>query len=354
LPDIKSYVRATGFIFKLVQNKETVPAGISIKDSTYPGISGEEVPLKIFTNSSGTKDVVILYPGASPYGEYHPKMLALGAVLAESRFTVFIPRIPPLKELDISEINIQWFNHFYKWMLEKQQVPAEKIAMVGLSYGGGLMLKSLLETNGKLPSPKAILTYGTYSDGRTIVQFLLNGEISLHGSTYTIPPHEWGLVVIFHNFLKNLSLDWDSTKIQTALTYQISENFAERDKVVDSMPKDQQNLFHSILKGEATPEIKALVDDIVENEEDAFINLSPKFWGDKIKEKVFILHGANDSMVPFTESIKLADYIPENELLISYIYEHKEISNNRGYFFTLREISRLINFYAKFFHHYAH
>ncbi len=352
--DIKSYVKAAGFIFKLVQNKETVPADTSVKDSTYPGISGEDVPLKIITNSTTTKDVVILYPGASPYAEYHPKMLALGAVLAESGFQVFIPRIPPLKELDITEENIQWFNHFYNWVLEKQKVPAEKIAMVGLSYGGGLMLKSLLEAKGKLPSPKAILTYGTYSDGRTIVPFLLNGEISLNGSTYTIPPHEWGLVVIFHNFLKNLSLDWDSTKIQRALTYQIGENFAERDKVVESMPEKQQSLFHAILKGEVTPEIEKMVGDIVENEEEAFVNLSPKIWAHLIEDKVFIIHGANDSMVPFTESIKLADYVPQNELLISYIYEHKEISTNRGYFFTLREIFRLINFYAKFFHHYAH
>jgi len=354
LPDIKSYKRAAGFIVKLVRNKESVPSDVSVIDTHYPGLSGGDIPLKIITNSKNTRDVVILYPGASPYAEYHPKMLALGAVLAASGFKVFIPRIPPLKELDITEVNIQWFNHFYSWMLDAQEIPAEKIAMVGLSYGGALMLKSLLEAEGMLPAPKAILTYGTYSDGRTIVPFLLNGEISFNGSTYTIPPHEWGLVVIFHNFLKNLTLDWDSTKIRQALTFQIGEIFSERDKIVELMPEEQQNLFHSILKGVATPEIETIVKEIVENEEDAFINLSPKFWGKKIREKVFILHGANDSMVPFTESIKLADYVPKNELLISHIYEHKEISTSRGYFFTLREIFRLINFYAKFFHHYAH
>ena len=351
---IKSYLRAAAFISKLVQKKETVERDVVIKDTSYPGLSGEDVPLKIISKITNTKDVIILYPGASPYAEYHPKMLELGTVLAISGFKVYIPRIPPLKDLDITEKNIQWFNHFYKWLLGEKNIYANNIAMVGLSYGGGLMLKSLLDSKNKLPSPKAILTYGTYSDGKTIVPFLLSGKIFVNGASYTIPPHEWGLIVIFHNFLKNLKLDWNSEKIQEAIAYHIREKFTQRDNIVGNLPKDQKRLFQNIMKGEVTSQVRDLVEKIIENEEGVFENLSPIVWGKHIQQKIFILHGANDTMVPFTESIKLAKYLPQNEMLISYIYEHKEISNNRGYFFTFREIFRLINFYAKFFHHYAH
>ena len=67
-------------------------------------------------------------------------------------------------------------------------------------------------------------------------------------------------------------------------------------------------------------------------------NLSPKYWVHKIKQKVFIFHGANDSIVPFTESIQLAEYIPNAELLISYLYTHKEIVKDTSSYFLLKEV----------------
>ena len=44
--------------------------------------------------------------------------------------------------------------------------------------------------------------------------------------------------------------------------------------------------------------------------------LSPNNWARNIKNKVFVIHGANDSMVPFTESTYLAKTIQNSELLI--------------------------------------
>jgi len=56
-------------------------------------------------------------------------------------------------------------------------------------------------------------------------------------------------------------------------------------------------------------------------------------------------------MVPFTESIQLAERIPDSELLISYIYEHKEISTNRGTYFKLKEFMRMLQFFSKFYYY---
>ena len=91
---------------------------------------------------------------------------------------------------------------------------------------------------------------------------------------------------------------------------------------------------------------------MINNEKKSLENLSPKYWADKIDNKIFIIHGANDSMVPYTESIQLDNILPDSELFISYLYEHNEISTNRSKFFILKEIFRFINFYKKLFTHY--
>ena len=91
---------------------------------------------------------------------------------------------------------------------------------------------------------------------------------------------------------------------------------------------------------------------MIQNEIATLQDLSPKYWCHKIQKKVFIFHGANDSMVPFTESIQLAESIPDSELLISYIYEHKEISTDKGMYFKLKEFMRMLHFFSKFYYYH--
>lgn len=296
--------------------------------------------------------MAILFPGASPTAEDHPKMIMLGQIFTQNGFKVYIPRIPPLKNLDITIINIQWFTCFYKWIIEKEKVNPEQILMAGMSYGGGLMLRMLKELNNKVPSPKTILTFATYSDAHTLFHYFLTGNLSANGAQLRIPPHEWGLVVIFQNYLKNLQTDWDSSELRAAIQFKIHDENVECDIQVKKLPEFQREIFHSIFSGKATSEVKNLTESILKLEQESLITLSPKYWAKDISEKVFILHGSNDSMVPFTESIQLADYLPNAELCISYLYEHNEISSNGGFFFNLKELVKLFQFFAKLFYHY--
>ena len=81
--------------------------------------------------------------------------------------------------------------------------------------------------------------------------------------------------------------------------------------------------------------------------------LSPITWVNNINDKIFILHGANDSMVPFTESYLLHKNLPNSELLISFVYEHKEFSTNKGIIFKTKELLKMISFFANYFKYNA-
>ena len=339
-------------IISLLKYKEGKSVVQSIDTLYYDGLNDQCPPVKVITPMKLSSKIAILYPGASPLGEQHPKMEMLGILLAQNGYKVYIPRIPPLKTLNITSINVQWFIHFYKWILNIEEIDDNGLVMIGISYGGGIMLKSCLQMKDELPVPKTLLTSGTYSDAESTVRFLLNGEIMVKGKKYQISPHEWGLVVIFHNFLKNIDLGWDTIGVEEVLKLHIDEKFQERDELVRKLPKIQKGIANSVLSGNAIPEVSEICKTIMENEKDILKSLSPKQWGHNISQKVFIFHGANDSMVPFTESIQLADYIPNSELLISYIYEHKEISTDKGFFYKSREFIRMLQFFSKFYYHH--
>ena len=349
MPDFNSYYQSSRFVYSLLRYTEETPPTTIINNQNYDGLQGESPPVKLIVPQKPHGRVVILYPGASPYAEEHPKILMLGTLLAKIGYTVYIPRIPPLKNLDISEINIGWFIHFYQWVLDVKKVEAQQIAMVGISYGGGMMLKALLKIKEQLPMPKSIMTYGTYSDAESTIKFLLTGEIKMNGDIHHIPPHEWGLIVIFQNYLKNLDLEWDTAGVQNVIHLHIQEKFDEQNRHMAGLPPDQNELVQSILSGKASPAVNELAWEIISNEQDTFKTLSPKQWCNDINQKIFILHGANDSMVPYTESIQLAEYLSDYELLITHLYKHNEISTKKGIFFNANEVIKLIQFYAIFF-----
>ena len=323
-----------------------------VEISQYVGLNGLDPPVKIITPLKYRKKVIILYPGASPYAEEHPKMGMLGIVLAQNGYKVFIPRIPPLKILDISEVNVEWFICFYQWLLDVHKLESHNIAMVGISYGGGIMLKAYLQLKEFVTPPKILMTHGTYADAESTLRFLLTGEILNNGVKYNITPHEWGLIVLFNNYLQNLDLDWDTSGVQEVIGLEIQQKFEDRDKVISTLPRFQKDIVNSILSGKGTEEVMDLCQVMVKNESATLQDLSPKYWCHEIQQKVFIFHGANDSMVPFTESIQLAKSIPNSELLISYVYEHKEISTNKGIYFKFKEFMRMLHFFSKFYYYH--
>ena len=103
-------------IYGLKKYQNLSPSSIEEEDSSYPGLNNENIPLKIFNPSKPYNSILILYPGATVKGEAHPKMITLARSLAINGVKVFLPRIPPLINLKLTEEIFPWTVHFYKWV----------------------------------------------------------------------------------------------------------------------------------------------------------------------------------------------------------------------------------------------
>ena len=90
--------------------------------------------------------------------------------------------------------------------------------------------------------------------------------------------------------------------------------------------------------------------DIILNEcSDKIDFFSAKKWCSKIPNNVFIIHGKNDSLSPFTESIKLDNKLQNSSLLITELFEHRDISNKISIFTKFKEIFKIGNFLSKYY-----
>ena len=345
----KSHLIAFKYIYSLIKYKPENPPLVKIIDEFYKGINGQDIPLRTFQSKKIKKLSVIIFPGASPSAEEHPGIINLASIIASLGYKVFIPRIPPLKDLNITDVNIEWFAHAYEQLIQRDDINPNHVTVTGISFGGSLLLNSILDKRMNNPKPKSLMIYGAAFNINAGFDFLLNGEINYNGKKIKVTPNEWGGAVILHNFLDNIDVDFDTSKIQEVLSYRMKDDMDKVEVLKNELNNHDREFIELVLDANYNDEIEGIICKIIDNERDNLTKISPANLCDKIDNKVFIMHGANDSMVPFTESVLMHQGIKNSELLISYLYEHKEISTKRGVLFKIYELLRMERFFASYF-----
>tara|TARA_Y100001970_G_scaffold254549_1_gene330378 strand:+ start:107 stop:1168 length:1062 start_codon:yes stop_codon:yes gene_type:complete len=344
----KSYIRAMIYAYNLATFKEDKIPKLNYKDEFYKGLNQQDTQVRIFYSNQALAQNIIIFPGASPYAEEHPGVLMLGNSLSKAGYNVYLPRIPDLKKLLLSKENVDWFAHCYMELVKTKIQNKKNIMIVGLSYGGATLLRATLDKRMQITPPKSILAYGTYYSINTGLDFFINGIINYQNKTYKIKPHEWGMIVMFYNFINTLDSTMNTDLLKEILYHRINDEFDLIEQKAKSLNKAENLLLSNILEGKLTQEMRVLIDKMIDKNRDTLSFLSPEKWSKDIDKKVFIMHGANDSMVPFTESILLHENLKNSHLFISFLYEHKEISTNKGFFFKVKEFIKLINFNAQY------
>ena len=196
---------------------------------------------------------------------------------------------------------------------------------------------------------KSIFLYGAGCNTDTILNFITKGEFENDGKINKVEPHDWGLTVFFHHFIDDIDFGFDNKNIKEVIQYRINSEKSKVTEKLKELNKVEYNIANAILSGKINKEVQKIVDHIIEDKKEYIEDLSCKDICKDVETKVFILHGANDNMIPFTESIQLNQLLPNSELLISFLFEHKGISNRRSIFFKLKELIKLVRFLFRFY-----
>ena len=173
-----SHKQSLKYILGVIKNKDGASEG-QFFDESYLGVNDQKTPLRIFKPKKNKTTTFILFPGASPFAEEHPGMIGLATTIMNLGYNVFIPRIPPLKALNISIENIAWFAKAYEQIINRSDVDETNVAIIGISFGGSLLLKATLDEKIKLNPPRSMLMYGSCFDLESGLNFLLTGEIKI-------------------------------------------------------------------------------------------------------------------------------------------------------------------------------
>ena len=319
------------------------------QDGHYEGLSNEDIPLKIFHPKNPTGAVLILYPGASPKGEAHPKMIALARSMAVNGIQVYIPRIPPLLNLKLSKSILDWTIHFYRWLKNQSGHENSPINLAGISFGGVIVLKACLDPFLLKQPPKSIMVFGTSYDVRTSMKFMYNGRINYNGNIIRLKPDPWSVIVLFHNYLNQVDVGYPTNGVQKVLQLMARDQDDQAQDLVEDLVGKEKVLIKDIIELNLSNEFNRIMDKIFRDCAEQIEYYSPKYWCKNIRNEIYIMHGRHDTLSPFTESIKLNNELSNSHLLISGIFKHRTLSNELSIYFKWKEILKIILFLSKYF-----
>ena len=314
----------------------------SIETTFYTTTEGAVVPMRIHhPPGDDPAPALIIYPGASPAAEEHEAVNVLARALAYAGIRTFFPRIPALKEVLVREESVEHMINVYLAVEAREDVDPARIIGSGVSFGGSLFIKACLDDRlrGK---PAAVFSYGSFFDFREGLNFSMTGICSDGEKEYHIEPHDWGRIAFFHNYLEYLDEPCNPENVRQYLVDKVANDGQNGDFLYESFPEEDRAVIDKII-ADQSQEAVSMADNVLKKIQPMMERLSPSHFLDEIDFSIYLMHGANDNMIPFTETVRFAKALTESgrevESFVSYLYSHSETEGHgRGLFGFLSEL----------------
>ncbi|MBP1623931.1 MAG: hypothetical protein H6Q07_1951 [Acidobacteria bacterium] len=298
--------------------KEPDLAVVETKAFRRNGTQGYEA-LCYRPTGSPAASAVVLAAGISELGCYHPRLVALGRALADKGMLVITPDIREFREFRISAESIDQMLFWYS------QVPTmegaenvQKVGLAGISFAGTLALMAAAKPEIR-DSVGFALGIGSYYDLMRCTKEWFAAEPADAGHN-SYPTRFYAKWIVMRAALDMIKAPRDRLFLSEALNDLLLQ------KNIQAPPPDltEEGLrwytLATLRAGQSDEGLSLAILKYLQSR--IFIKLDPEEALKKLRCPVFLIHGAQDDLIPPRESMELARRIEQSRLLISPFLTH--------------------------------
>ncbi|MEE2876434.1 MAG: hypothetical protein VX822_01445 [Candidatus Neomarinimicrobiota bacterium] len=321
----------------------------TMETSSYQTTEGAFVPMRIHHPvGEGPAPALIIFPGATPAAEEHEAVNVLARALATAGIRTFLPRIPDLKKVLVREGSVEHMINVYLSVEAREDIDSARIIGAGVSFGGSLFIKACLDDRLK-GKPAAIFSYGSYFDFGQALRFSMTGVCSDGETEYHLEPHDWGRIAFFHNYIEHLEEPCNQENVHQYLLDQVANDGQNSETLYGSFPQEDRTIIDNIV-ADQSEEALAMAENLLLKIEPMVAPLSPSNFLEEIDFPVYLMHGTNDNMIPFTETVRFTKALTKSgrevRSFVSNLYSHSEIEGHGkgviGFVLELWRIGRFL------------
>lgn len=314
------YVRTAAFLMDLAGIEGGARAWIPIRsvpvtsrDLDAPTRHGA-MPIRVYEPAATGPPTVVVFPGVHGGGVDAPRLMRLCQRLSSSALRVVCAPLPDLRRFVITARSTDMIEDVTTWVSQQTALaPSARVTLVGVSFAGGLAIVAAGRDSLR-DRLNAVVSIGGHGDLTRTLRFLTTGVLP-DGSLRT--PHDYPLAIVALTLAPRLvpadQVPLLEDGIRTFLQASLDDGtgFAhgiptiERLKAeLGTLPEPTRELVRAVVERDVkvtgqvvTPWLEELGDDP---------GLSPAL-APLPSVPVFLLHGADDNVIPSTETPLLAE-----------------------------------------------
>lgn len=273
-------------------------------------VDGRRYNADIYRPLAPPRAALVLLHGASAGGKDEPRLVDFAATLAAARFIVLVPDLVHLRKLQLRAATRTDVVDAVRYMTSAPElIPNQNLGIVAISVAAGPAIAAALEP--AIPEQlRFVFAIGGYYDMLTTLTFATTGYFHDGTQGHRQEPNDYGKWVFALSNVEMLKSLADRQAITAIARRKLKDRGASVDALVARLTPegevlyrflantdpDQVQRLHAALPPEVRAEIEAL-------------SLSNKNLS-TIRASLILVHGRDDTIIPYSESIALARALP--------------------------------------------
>jgi pimeloyl-ACP methyl ester carboxylesterase len=282
-----------------------------------------EVPASVTLPSGGGRNLpgwVVLH-GITRPGRFHPSLLRFVRALASSRAAVVVPQIPEWVDLRLEpERTIPSVRAALDGLRSLASTSDGPYGLIGFSFAAPqVMITAAHEDIAHRLG--GVIGFGGYCHVESMVRFQMTGCFEWEGTTQHLRPDPYGRWIMGGNHLTSIPEYRNAQDVADAL-WRLAVEAGERrilawdpsydtlkEQLRKQVSKDRRELFDLFAppsdREPASSEAERITPLLTHAALEASPLLDPLPFLDRVEIPVQLIHGRNDRVIPYTETLRL-------------------------------------------------
>jgi len=263
---------------------------------------------------------IVVVPGAVPQGKDDPRLVAFATTLARAGFAVLAPEIRGFRKLRIHPSDARTVADSFFWLASNRELaPGGRAGMFAFSYSAGPALLAALEDDIR-EQVRFIVAVGGYHDLQRAMRFFTTGWFEYEGKWHYIIPDDTGKMVLTYASLPYLADKRDHAVFDHMVTLRMHDQKADLSPLARELSNEGRSVYALAVNDDPArfPDLfdrlpRAMKQDI------ALLDLA-RHDLKPLKAQLIIVHGMNDNLIPYPESLSLAAAAPKGQARMFHIH----------------------------------
>ena len=267
---------------------------------------------------------LVLVPGFTPHGKDDARLVDLALSLSRARFLVLVPDLSGPREMRVRLEDSRGIADAAMHLAQMDLLRGRQgVGIVAISYAAGLAILATMERDAQ-PSIRFLVSIGGYYDTSALARFVTTGKYrqSPSGRWQASKPHPAAKWFFLAGSIDLLDDPGDRRLLLAIAERRMDNPDAPVGELTARLGTEGRSLL-AFLENADPDRVGALLRELPERIQSQLQRLSLKNHDlSHLAGRLLLVHGREDSMIPYTESMALASAVPGSQLFLIDGFSH--------------------------------